>query len=124
MSLFLYHIGSRSAPERSGRTVFVECLSNSAGTVSPFVVGEIVGMGTPRQTTELQLARLKVELDHHSAKLAAAGKTEAEFQNDAKWRKLAGDSRQIRARLRKISEVEAQNVEVARLKAEREAAAG
>ncbi len=80
-------------------------------------------MGTPRQTTELQLARLKVELDQHTAKLTAAGKTAADFENDAKWRKLEGDSRQIRARLRKISEVEANNVEVARLKAEREAAA-
>lgn len=80
-------------------------------------------MGTPRQTTELQLARLKVELDQYTAKLTAAGKTAADFENDAKWRKLEGDSRQIRARLRKISEVEANNAEVARLKAEREAAA-
>ncbi|MDB5338021.1 MAG: hypothetical protein JWN70_3640 [Planctomycetaceae bacterium] len=81
-------------------------------------------MGTPRQTTELQLARLKVALDQHTAKLTAAGKTAESFKDDAKWRKLEGDSRQIRARLRKISEVEANNVEVARLKAEREAAAG
>lgn len=86
-------------------------------------VGEIAGMGTPRQTTELQLARLKAELDQHVAKLTAAGKTAVDFPNDAKWRKLDGDSRQIRARLRKISEVEARDAEVIRAKAEREAAA-
>ena len=43
-------------------------------------------MGTPRQTTELQLARLKAALDQHTAKLTAAGKTEADFENDSKWR--------------------------------------
>ncbi len=115
-------MGSIAAPERSGRTFFVECLSVPQGDES-HAVGEQVVMGTPRQTTELQLARLKAALDQHTAKLTAAGKTEADFENDTKYRKLEGDSRQIRARLRKISEIEANNAEVARLKGEREAAA-
>ena len=80
-------------------------------------------MGTPRQTTENQLSRLQAALDQHCAKLKAAGKSEADFPNDTKWRHLSGDVSQIRARLVAISAVEANNVEVARLKAEREAAA-
>ena len=88
------------------------------------VVGEFAGMGTARPITELQLARLGAEMDHYTAKLKAAGKTEADFLKDTKWRKLNGDASQIRARLRTITVVEANNAEVARLKAEREAAAG
>lgn len=80
-------------------------------------------MGTPRQTTENQLSRLQAALDQHSAKLKAAGKSEADFPNDTKWRHLSGDVSQIRARLVAISKVEANNAEVARLKSEREAAA-
>ncbi len=80
-------------------------------------------MGTPRQTTENQLSRKQAELEHHTTKLKSAGKTDADFPNDTKWRHLAGDASQLRARLVKIAEVEANNVEVARLKAEREAAA-
>ena len=87
------------------------------------VVGEFAGMGTARPITELQLARLTAELDQYAAKLKAAGKTEADFPNDTKWRKLNGDASQIRARLRAISAVEANNVEVARLKAERDSTA-
>lgn len=80
-------------------------------------------MGTPRQTTENQLSRLQAALDQHTAKLKAAGKTDADFPNDTKWRHLSADISQIRARLVKIASVEATNAEVARLKAEREAAA-
>ena len=79
-------------------------------------------MGTARPITESQLARLTAEMELYTAKLKAAGKTQADFANDTKWRKLNGDASQIRARLRAISTVEANNVEVARLKAEREAA--
>ena len=112
-----------SAPSCSGRTFFVGCLSRFRGGGLSLAVGELAGMGTARPITELQLARLTAEMDQYTAKLKADGKTETDFLKDTKWRKLNGDARQIRARLRAISTVEANNVEVARLKAEREAAA-
>lgn len=87
-----------------------------------FAVRETVGMGTPRQITENQLSRKQAELDHHTAKLKSAGKTDADLCNDTKWRHLSGDASQLRARLARIAEVEANNAEVARLKAEREGA--
>lgn len=80
-------------------------------------------MGTPRETTERQLSRLQDALNKHTEKLKAAGKAEADFPNDTKWRHLSGDASQIRARLVTISKVEATNAEVARLKAERESGA-
>ncbi len=79
-------------------------------------------MGTSRQITENQLNRLQAALDQHAAQLKSAGKTDADLPNDTKWRHLSADASQIRARLVKISSVEANNAEVARLKAEREAA--
>ena len=79
-------------------------------------------MGTARSITESQLARLTAELDQHSAKLKAAGKSEADYQNDTKWRKLNGDASQIRSRLRAMDAVAANNAEVAKRKAERESA--
>lgn len=77
-------------------------------------------MGTPRATTEGQLNRLQTALDQHVAKLKSAGKTEADFENDTKWRHLNGDASQVRARLLKITQVEERDAEVVRRKAERE----
>ncbi len=111
------------APERSGRTFLVESLSKFRRDRMSLAVGETVGMGTPRETTEKQLSQLQAALDQHTAKLKSTGKTDADLPNDTKWRHLSADASQIRARLVKISEVEANNVEVARLKAEREAPA-
>ena len=96
-------------------------MSYSEVTPQGPAVGETVGMGT-RKTTENQLTRLQAELDHHVAKLKSAGKSDADFANDTKWRHLNGDAGQLRARLARIAEVEANDAEVARLKAEREAA--
>lgn len=87
------------------------------------VGGELVGMGTPRNTTERQLKNLTADRDQYVAKLKSAGKSDDDLLLDAKWRKLNGDVRQIEARLRAIATVEAREAAAVQAKADKAAAA-
>ena len=86
------------------------------------VVGETVGMGTPRSTTERQLKNLPSDRDLHASKLKAAGKSDAAIATDVKWRQLNGDVHQIEVRLRAIGAIEAREAAAVEAKAARVAA--
>jgi len=78
-------------------------------------------MGTSRTITESQLERAKAELAVRVKALTEKGLEAKKFKSDPVWRKLDAQVRQINARLRKVTEIEANNEEVARLKVERTA---
>ena len=83
---------------------------------------EKILMGTSRKLTEVQLADAKKSLELHSASLEKNGMSPDVMKRNTLWRKLNAKRRQIGARLRRIGETEALNVEVARLKDARLAA--
>lgn len=78
-------------------------------------------MGTSRRITETQLQHAKAALAVRTKALTEKKIEAKKFNTDPQWRRLNARVRQINARLRKIGEVETNNAEVARLKAERDA---
>ncbi len=92
-------------------------------TNTDFLLIEMIAMGISRATTERQLQLAKDDLAAATKKLQAAQVAEASYGLHPSWRSAAAKVKQIGARLRKIASIEAQNEEVARLKAEKLAAA-
>jgi len=80
-------------------------------------------MGTSREITEGQLRDAKAAVQRRVAVLEKSGVDREGCERDPQWRRLDAHARQINARLRKIREVEALDVELARLKQEKAAAA-
>ncbi len=80
-------------------------------------------MGISRATTERQLQLAKDDLAAASKKLKDAKVADSELSLHPGWRSAAAKVKQIGARLRKITSIEVQNEELARLKAEKLAAA-
>jgi hypothetical protein len=78
-------------------------------------------MGTSRPKTETQLEQAKAALELHVKALQAKGTDAKKFKTSPQWRSLDAKVRQIRMRLRKIAEIEANNQELAKLKVERTA---
>ena len=78
-------------------------------------------MGTSRQITESQLERAKAELAVRVKALQEKGLDARKHNSDPMWRMLNARVRQISMRLRKITEVEMINADVAKHRAERQA---
>lgn len=76
-------------------------------------------MGTSRRITESQMERAQAALAVRVKALKEKGVEAKKFKSDPAWRKLDARVRQIRMRLRVLTEVETNNAEVVRLKAER-----
>src|SRR5260370_36317584 len=76
-------------------------------------------MGTSRRITESQLDHARAALAVRVKALKDKGVDAKKFRADPQWRRLDARVRQINMRLRKIAEIEAVNVEIAKLKVER-----
>lgn len=76
-------------------------------------------MGTSRQITESQLTEARHALKLRSEKLAADGIEPDKMKRDPKWRHLSAQARKIVGRLKKLSEVEALDAELAQRRAEK-----
>ena len=77
-------------------------------------------MGTSRVITERQLVLARDAVQERAQLLTEAGFEAEEHPRDPRWRKLNSKAKQVNARLRKIGEIEAQNVALVEHKAKRE----
>ena len=80
-------------------------------------------MGTSRKITESQLKDAKAAVQRRVAVLEKTGISGEALQRDPQWRRLDAHARQVNSRLRKLRELDALEVELARLKQEKAAAA-